>query len=123
MTYRPNIFALGAVAALAALASSCVQPDTVEVRNGCGQTLDLAHFEPDSWVPEVHDQMLAELEWVRIEPGSTANVEMDFRDPMITITIVAEGAEQLWDPISAPIEWGDSDGVVILSGDVCAPLA
>lgn len=120
---RTTIFST-ALGSLALLATGCTTEAEIEVTNGCGTTVAFAHFEENAWAPEYRDEKLAEVEWITLEPGASSVVRRGPESaPTTTLTVVADGADQVWDPVEVDITLEDPEdwhnGAVELAGDLC----
>lgn len=120
---RTTIFST-ALGGLTLLTTGCTTNAKVEVTNGCGNTVVVAHFEEDQWAPEYRDEKFAEVEWVTLEPGASHVVRTDpHSEPSLTLTVVADGADQVWDPMVFDVTLEDPEdwhkGAVELTGDAC----
>ncbi len=109
---------------LALLATGCVTDAKVEVTNGCGETVVFAHFQEDYWAPEFRDEKFAEVEWVTLKPGDSSGIRISAESqPTAMITVVADGADHVWDPIVVDVELEDPEdwhkGKIELAGDRC----
>lgn len=110
------------------MAAACTKPTEVEVVNGCDQTIEFTHFDKDSFAPEFVDQEFAKIEWITIKPGDSANIDIGLGGPTsdVDFTVIAEGDERVWNPVTAPAEAIDDNpdkGRLHLTGDLCAGAA
>ena len=120
---RKTIFS-AALGSLALLAAGCTTDAKVKVLNQCYETVVFAHFEEDVWAPEFRDEKFAEVEWVTLEHGDSSNIwRAAESDPSTTLTVVAEGAELVWDPVEFDITLEDPEdwhnGIIMLTGASC----
>ncbi len=120
---RKTIFS-AALGGLALLAAGCTTDAKVEVTNSCYETVVFAHFDEDDWAPEFRDEKFAEVEWITLEHGESSVIRRDPHSQLVTtLTVVAEGADQVWDPVEFDITLEDPenwhDGKIDLTGDNC----
>lgn len=112
------------VGILALLATGCVTDEKIELTNGCQETVVFIHFEEHQFAPEYRDEMYSQAEWVTLESGESSDVHISgMSDATVTLTVVADGAEQVWDPVVLDITYQDPElrknGSVELAGDNC----
>jgi hypothetical protein len=113
-----------ALGSLALATTGCTIDAAVEVTNRCAETVVVAHFDEGKWAPEFRDEKLAEVEWLTLEPGASYVVRAEARrEPSLALTVVADGADQVWDPMAFNVMLEDPEdwhnGTVELTGDAC----
>lgn len=120
---RKTIFST-AIGSLALLAAGCTTDAKIKVINDCYETVVFAHFEEDAWAPEYRDEKFAEIEWITLDHGDSSNIyRWAEPDATTTLTVVADGADQVWDPAEFDIFFEDPEnwhrGTIMLTGDNC----